>query len=235
MSKGRKAELCVLLVLFLTGAGLEVLIGGEKGIIVMVLALIWGATLWGRRGKAPKKDESAKRIIIVPLLAAVTFFWTAPLFVARSGAWRYGMIRDIVESRHTVGDISWFPEELPEDVSDYRLQYLPTIAQGDGHFSIRYKSPEDAVKWAEFGRQRSGTVYAGIVINEYGLWCTRSPEAPEALIEIDLPFPKDDSFWEDSLEGTVIYVLYDNGDQHRHRADLVIVNESQGMVQLSHT
>ena len=62
----------------------------------------------------------------------------------------YQFDKKYAEMKHGNSSVAWFPETLPDQISDYHLSYLPGMMQGTGHFTVQFTcSPEDAKQIAE--------------------------------------------------------------------------------------
>lgn len=85
------------------------------------------------------------------LIAAFTImltFTTPPFFSSRS-LWKYPMQRAYIACFRNVKAPAEFPDKPEEVLGDYEFEYMPSVMQGTGHYSVTYRtSPERAAAYA---------------------------------------------------------------------------------------
>ncbi len=244
-SKNIRTELVICAVIMLTGIAGLILVGGEKPVFLCAAAAVWAAVIIkiekNNTERSKKVSESAKRVIIALLFSVLSQVFTAPLFTASTGAWRYPVIKKYVELYSTVGDISWLPDKMDSSVKDYKLSYAPTVMQGSGYFNVRFKcSSKEAAKWADYGNKHSKSVFSGLDLDDdWNYYVTDEITGQKVFADLgyDLDFSitqADRDFWQGHLDGAEIFVIYATTNSNHPHFDLVIVNKTEGMVQLSH-
>ncbi|WP_028520337.1 hypothetical protein [Ruminococcus flavefaciens] len=169
----------------------------------------------------------AALILIFFILIAKGFNCTTP--------WKYYSQRKYVAILHP-GYSDSFPHKLPKNVSDYRIESVPSILQGTGHFSVRFSTSEQQLTRyeAEYSKQ---AIYI-IPFSEFTYQGIASVDemAPETYLDsregdgsIYVPFDYD--FWEGHEDDSVVYVISVVHNSNHPRGESVIINKKDGMIE----
>ena len=133
----------------------------------------------------------------------------------------------------------WFPDKLPDDAENCRMDYLPTIMQGGGLFSVGFECGEGtAAEWESFGKENA--VYI-VPLSEYakadgeffdpkGYEVSAQNAEQNDYPTLDVHYDK--KLWQGSEDGAVIYVMYTNLNWNHPHTEAVIVSRNDGKVQL---
>lgn len=148
--------------------------------------------------------------------AAVFLFLTPPLELHSSQKWQYPFQRRFIGLYPNVKEPAWFPDFRKDVQRDYRFEYVPSIMQGTGHFTVHFvTSPERAAEYAvQFSAQTDETYL---------------------LAECDLDgnaLYADTGFFADAPDA-VIYVLESNHYFNHPHSSTVVVDTASGKVELT--
>lgn len=235
-----RVEMCFAWAIFLAAAALFVLTGSRNAFVPAIVGGAWAVTVRSKMKKAVAEpwQENVKRIIIFLLIAAFSQSF-APFYVSRSGAWRYPIIKSYVEFYHTCDIPDWFPDKIPDGAEDYRLDYLPSVMQGIGHFSARFKcSGEELDRIESIGKERALFI---VPLADYvkdgadRIYAAGYEASPEYKADEDAMISYvvcDSEFWQGCEDGAVMYIISTDLDTIESHTDAIIVNRDSGMVQL---
>ena len=202
----------------------------------------------------PQPDEAAKNPlkrkvparIIIFLAALLILFLPAPISLHSTMLWKYPFQRAYLNVYHNIQVPAWYPEFRGDVVSDYTMDYLASIMQGTGHFSVRFMTtPERA---SELERQFASTALYADAMPELSAessffslavpeeqWSSFSVPKPE-LWDGNVEIYADGSFW--NAEGkkspnATVYVLDAKCNWNHPASSAVIIDRETGAVQLS--
>lgn len=167
-----------------------------------------------------KRDYFARALAFV---IAEGFIFCTPPFLSSESLWRYPVQRGYIGLYRNIREPEDFPDFRADAESGYSFEYIPSIMQGSGYYSVRFvTSPERAAEYAE---EYEKTAQYVIPYEEYGERYTLS-STEEILIYAD------NEFWSAASEA-VIYVCETNLSFNHPHTFAVIVDADRGMVQLS--
>lgn len=190
----------------------------------------------GQEMPAGKKPGSRRRVKIIIIAAAVIglILLFPPLELHTTSVRQYPNFKAYAERYHNIHEPEWYPDLMGDVQSDFRFDYMPSIMQGAGHWSVRFvTSPETAARYAdELG---AGAPYE-LMLSQYDDSVMVSVNdlgysAPE--YHNILSFYRDEDFWKGHEETARVYVLSSNLDQNHPHTSAVIVDEEAGMVEMS--
>lgn len=179
-----------------------------------------------------------RSVISVPIVCAVIFCLLKSPSGFRSDLPRaYRFDKQFAELKHGNSSVKWFPQKLPEQISDYHLSYLPSLMQGTGHFTVRFTcSPEEAENIAETYAAKA--IYT-FPLQELHHGMTYQVEAfsPKATVTYDNDHSLD-IYWDYDFFGTdnpdaVVYVTAAVHNWNHPHSSAVIVDSKKGAVEFS--
>ncbi|MGN1100681.1 MAG: hypothetical protein ACI4RG_00710 [Huintestinicola sp.] len=213
-SKFRKVLSTAILLLCTAGAFVT------EDLKLIIAGLIGSVLCLSVKNGLRKRDYFARAIAF---LIAEAFIFSAPPFLSSSSLWRYPIQRGYIGLYRNIREPEAFPDFRPDVESGYRFEYLPSILQGAGHYSVCFvTSPEKAAEYAE---RFSETAQYIIPLEEYdGRYSVSDTEEIAAYI--------DREFWSEP-SGAQIYVCETNLNFNHPHTFAVIVDKDRGMIQLS--
>lgn len=162
--------------------------------------------------------------IIVMLLVVGFLFLMPPLTITSAGIWQYPFQRAYVRLYQNVKE-DWFPDFFKDVESDYYFDYMPSIMQGTGHYSVEFvTSPERAAAYASRYAEEAWKV---IPLAGYSGSGARYPDEGKITVYLN------DAFWEGSSPAATIYVLDAVTDPNHPHSSAVIVDTATGKIQFS--
>ena len=105
----------------------------------------------------------------------------------------------------------YFPDSIPHGAKGYRLEFLPTIMQGDGHLNVSFKDAEYVSEVSENIRSRSLQTYT---LSEY----------PDCYLGMEWPIEVPSSVRTEHPDGE-IYFLSSNNYGNHPRGTAVIIDD----------
>lgn len=171
-----------------------------------------------------RKKASLPRLITKVLSAAivVSFMNAIPHGFKSASAWRYSYQIRHVQNIRANGYAECFPDKLPENISDYSLRYLPSFAQGAGHFSVCFTAPNE---------------YISECMNKYSksaLKCSALTENTGDITKADdIPFYKNSSFWEGFESSATVFIISTNDNFNHPKCSAVIIDKGNGRIEFS--
>jgi hypothetical protein len=236
MTAALKTEIGFLIFLLTAALLFMVVLGSSKAMGLAVLLVIWSRILFGRTASnftGESWHENAKRIIIFMLIAGAMQLFP-PISVGARNAWRYPLIKKYVSAYNSCRIADWFPEEMTQGISDYKLGYMPSILQGTGYFTVCYAG-EDAAEWESYGKENAAYIVPladyiasdGTHFDPSDYAVSSAPSSSDPTL--DVGYEKD--FWTEHESDAVIYVIDTNLDSNHPRTEAVIVDVKSGLVQ----
>ncbi len=207
----------------------------DHGLIRMIISGIWFIynLIWVIIGA--EKNHIAVSItsgvIIIPMILFMSIFF---LGFSSDTPWKYNFQKLYVIFRNNY-EFKVAPEKLPDDISDYSMEYLPSIMQGTGHSSVRFKASHDVIKAYE-------EEYSAKAIYTYPLSVFQDGSidveqvSPKADIGIkddkSLLVYKDTDFWSESTSATVYVISAVHNWNHPH-STAVIIDSEKNMIEFA--
>lgn len=235
-----RVERCFAWAIFLAAASLFILTGSSNAFVPAALGCIWAVMIRSKMKKGGEPvQESIKRMMIFLLISAFSQLF-APLHVGETGAWRYPVIKGYIEAYNTTDIPDWLPDKIPAGAEDHRLDYLPSVMQGNGHFSLRFKcGGEELDRLESLGREKAKYIIPLADYIEKGGDISVSGYEVSPAYEIsgdgqgtlsDVRY--DSEFWQGYEDGAEILVISASLDSHKPHSEVMIINRESGMVQL---
>lgn len=186
----------------------------------IIAGLIGGVICLSVKRGLRKRDYFAR---VLAFLIAEAFIFSTPPFLSSNSLWRYPIQRGYIGLYSNIREPEAFPDFIADVESGYRFDYMPSILQGAGHYSVCFvTSPEKAAGYAE--RYSEAAQYV-IPLEDYdGRYTISSTE--EIVVYTDR------EFWSEP-SGAQIYVCETNLSFNHPHTFAVIVDVDRGMVQLS--
>jgi len=149
--------------------------------------------------------------------------------------WRYKFQKAYM-GEFTKESIDFCPDELPDDISDYKIEYTPPFMQGAGYFSLRFKTDaEHIAKYKEEYTEKAAYIYT---LNNY-LNISEQDDAENTTVtttEVSRPYVSigyDRGFWTGHGENAEIHLLEFKDDITHEYSCSVIIDQEDCMVEFS--
>ncbi|MGN0692852.1 MAG: hypothetical protein ACI4K7_10930 [Oscillospiraceae bacterium] len=198
-----------------------ILTASAQFIIAALIIGISSAVSFKSGKKAPPKKKDIVLKVISALIVLTIIFSMPPLGLSSRMLWQYPFQKSFVGMYRNMKEPRWFPDFRNDVIADYRFDYLPSIMQGTGHFSVRFvTSPECAAEYVEkFSSQAKWTLsYENVS------FAAPQDEYPDIFADRD--------FWESSPNAAV-YILDGVVDWNHPHSSAVIIDVQTGRIQLS--
>ena len=223
-----KAHIIALAVILVLSALWYVLLGDLKLLFVStILFCFWGFS------------KKTGRNVILLILATAMVLWlgmgTSPLMLSSQTLWKYPFQRAYIGLYHNITEPDWFPDFEGDVKGGYEFDYMASMLQGTGHYSVYFETDEETVKryMADFSKQAKHS----FTFEEYS-------QAPRSEFSADgKPKPKE-SIGDISLfvgsrydkctsADVLVYVLDTNYDFNHPHTSAVIIDTQKNTVFLS--
>lgn len=151
--------------------------------------------------------------------------------------WKYNAQRKYVDRMHN-GRSDCFPDELPEDISDYSIEYMPSIMQGTGHFRVHFRTSPQQLE--EYEKTYSAQALYTIPLENFGgnfdVGVKEFAPGAEVKFEDDqsLSVAYNREFWEGHDKDATVYVVSAVHNWNHPHSGAVIINKAEGMVEFTH-
>lgn len=191
-----------------------------KFIFAAIIIGIISVTGLQKDKKAPSEKKDIILRVISVWIVLMFIFSTPPLGLSSRFLWQYPFQKSLVGMYSNVKEPEWFPDFREDVLGEYRFDYLPSIMQGTGHFSVRFRtSPRRAAEYAEiYSRQAKWTIAF-----DNAIYSEPRDECPD--------FFSDRDFWGDS--SAKVYILDGVADWNHPHSSAVIIDTNTGKIQLS--
>lgn len=155
---------------------------------------------------------------VVPLFfgSAIFLFLTPPYVLKSPFMWQYPFQSRFL-SLYRYGEPDWFPDFRKDVRSDYCFEFLPSMMQGTGFYTVHFvTSPERAAE------------YAG----QYADTGAETVPLPECLADFDSAVHVNADFFPDPDAATV-YVISSNRNWNHPHSKTVTVDPVSGRVEIT--
>lgn len=206
----------------------------DHGLIRMIISGIWFAFNLIMVLKCAEKIHVAVSIVLTVIFVTILFFQSI-FFLGFSSdtPWKYNFQKLYVIFRNNY-EFKVAPEKLPDDISDYSMEYLPSIMQGTGHSSVRFKASYDVIKAYEeeysakaiYTYPYSEFEYGHLTVDEV------SPKAVSKYEDCGLDIYSDTDFWSESTSATVYVISAVHNWNHPH-SSAVIIDSEKNMIEFA--
>jgi hypothetical protein len=202
-------------------------------LILALMAVIMGLLSAGKYRNTQKPADSAdgtaaskpviKRKIgcAVPAFigTAVFLFLTPPLSIRSTSEMQYPFENRFL-SLYRYGEPEWFPDFMPDVQSDYYFEFMPSILQGTGFYTVRFvTTPERAAEYAaEFAEKAVESVPL------------HACDQDEYALHVDI---NGEFFGDLPDESVTVYILKNNRNRNHPKSSSVTVDPVSGKIDLT--
>lgn len=161
-------------------------------------------------------------------------FCTPTLTIHSRLTWQYPFQKFYTGLYQNVREPEWFPDFRDDVRSDYSFDYMPSIMQGTGHYSVCFvTSPEIAAEYEnKFASQARYIIPLDDFTARSGWYTIGDAKDDSGNNVLDIYWNMD--FWESGEEPTAqIYVLDAVLNFNHPHSSAVIVDRESGRIQLS--
>ena len=206
--------------------------------VCFVLTLIWSflilafiAAVIGLYGKitAPKTEPESppeprvsltkRKVGCASLLffgTAVFLFLTPPIALESPFMWQYPFQSRFL-SLYRYGEPEWFPDFRKDVKSNYRFEFLPSIMQGTGFYTVHFVTmPERAAEYAK----------------QYAEAGADAVPLPDCIADFDSAVRVNEDFFPEPDAATV-YVIQSNRNFNHPHSKTVTVDPVSGRVEIT--
>ena len=224
--KPTKKQIIIILAAAALGAVCSVLTG-DLGLFIFFtgIAVFWALVKAALAGK-----------VIISLVAMYIFLGTPPMTVNSSALWKYPFQRAYIGLYQNIKEPEWFPDFERDVKGEYELDYMPSILQGTGHYSVYFETDGETLK--RYTDEFSAKAVYSFTFAEYSA-AERSAYAPA-----DSDEKRDNSIGDISMflggrysdctsAGVQVYVLETNMDFNHPHTSAVFIDKDNNAVFLS--
>ena len=218
------------------------LVGGLRFLIMTVLNFLCGSLIKSERENNIREGRKAGSPGAAGIVTLILFNFAAvlftgfllfpPIYISSHLKWKYPFQKSYIGLYQNIQEPDWFPDFMGDVREDYRFEYMPSILQGDGHYSVRFVTDrETAEKYAaKFAETAVYTVRLGAAYSDGSFLVeNETPETYDDYLEIQ----KDDGFWIGASPLATAYVLNAYCNWNHPSASAVIVDPVTGKIELS--
>lgn len=229
------AVLTFILIIALIGTACFVLTNSVKFLIAAALIII--ICMVGNKADKNDLQNRIKNIIgrILALIIILFFMFSIPsITISSSSLWKYPFQSFYIGLYRNVKEPAWFPDFRNDVQSGYSFEYIPSIMQGTGHYSVCFVTSSEIA--AEYEKEFASQARYIIPLDEYSShegWYTIGEDKDDSGNNVlDVYWNMD--FWEKSGEPNAqIYVLDAVLNWNHPHSSAVIIDTESGRVQLS--
>lgn len=224
-----KVYIIALAVIAMLSALWYVLLGDLKLLLVStILFCLWGFS-----------KKSGRNAILLILATAMTLwlgFGTAPLSVSSQTLWKYPFQRAYIGLYQNIAEPDWFPDFAGDVKGGYEFDYMASMLQGTGHYSVYFETDGETVK--RYAQDFSKQAKYSFTFAEYAA-SKRTSDAPAGTKQEQNNSIGDISMYVGSrYDGcssadVQIYVLETNFDFNHPHTSAVMIDRNNNTVFLS--
>lgn len=207
----------------------------NKGLFRFIISGIWFIRNLICVKKGAEENHFFKSIkwcvIVIPVIAYSSLF--APGIKSKS-AWKYDFQRKYIEF-YNHNALANMPDEFPDEMTDYRLDYMPSVLQGTGHSSVRFKASQDVIKaYEEEYSAKAIYTYPLSVFQDGSIDVEQISPKADIGIQDDksLLVYRDTDFWSESTSATVYVTSATHNWNHPH-STAVIIDSEKNMIEFA--
>ena len=227
------AALVFTLILVLAGIAGFILTAAAKFLVAAVVCVPVGLIGYA----LDKNSDSKKRIIgrIIALIIILFFMFSmSPLIIRSSNIWQYPFQKFYIGLYQKSDSAAWFPDFRNDVQSGYSFEYMPSIMQGTGHYSVCFVTSTEIA--AEYERKFASQAKYIVPLDDFTARSFYSVNGNS-----DNPWEDDVldiywnmNFWQKGEEPNAkIYVLDAVLNYNHPHSSAVIIDTESGRVQLS--
>lgn len=207
----------------------------DHGLKRMIISGIWFAFNLIMVLKCAEKIHVAVNIILTVIFVTILFFQSI-FFLGFSSdtPWRYNFQKSYIIFRNNY-EFRVAPEKLPDEMNDYRLDYMPSVLQGTGHSSVRFKASQDVIKaYEEEYSAKAIYTYPLSVFQDGSIDVEQVSPKADIGIQDDksLLVYRDTDFWSESTSATVYVTSATHNWNHPH-STAVIIDSEKNMIEFA--
>ena len=222
--------------LILTFLAVITLIFVGTGTIRLIFAGLWAAALVLSVRKGRKKGFWITLFGNTFWAFIVSCVFYLPGAFASETAWRYRFQMKYVDIMRN-GSFDCFPDKLPGEISDYRIEYLPSMMQGTGHFRVHFKT--SAQQLERYEKEYSAQALYTVPLEDFkGNWDIQVDEVnPKATVyygDKSLEVAYDKYFWAGHEKDAAVYVVSAVHYWNHPHSGAVIINKAENMIEFTH-
>lgn len=147
--------------------------------------------------------------------------------------WRYGFQKEYIKSSGS-SYVDYFPDKLPDGISDYIFDFQEAVMQGDGHASLSFIADNKLVD--EYIKEYSKDAIYTFEVSK-GANITPQTVSPEAIQEVEgdttLRVYFDEDFWGADKENATVYVFSAVHNFNHPSSSALIIDKKTNKVQFS--
>ena len=147
--------------------------------------------------------------------------------------WRYGFQKKYIENSGS-SYVDYFPDKLPEGISDYHFDFRQAAMQGDGHASLSFIADDKLVN--EYIREYSKDAIYTFEVSK-GANITPQTVSPKAIQEVKddttLRVYFDEDFWGADKENATVYVFSAVHNFNHPSSSALIIDKKTNKIQFS--
>ena len=236
-----KAKMPVLpLILTILFAAGFILIGGLRFLIMAAVSFLCG--IWAKSAREKSLREGRKEsnlraggrgieIIVTFIFALCSCFCFPPFQTSSDLKWKYPFQKSFIKLYHNIQEPDWFSDFLGDVRGDYRFDYMPTILQGTGHYSVRFVTDREIAERYASKLAETAVHIVRLDDNYNGSFHVEN-ETPENYDDSFYIY-KDEEFWNDASSSAKVYVLYTDYDWNHPDTSAVLIDPETGKVEFS--
>lgn len=114
----------------------------------------------------------------------------------------------------------FFPKEIPSSATDYELDFLPSLMQGQGHLTVSFKADDEYIE--DLKSSLEDKAIHIVPVKEFGAFNEQihSEDPEDPFREVDLYWGK----WNEEHPNGTVYIISTNYYSHHPHADAVIID-----------
>lgn len=230
---------CIFLVPFLAMAAFSAysfVMVGTNGMQTLMIGAVWSFLLIVSIIMGRRRFMLLGIIVNIFCLLVYYFIFSIPGGFWSTEQWRYDHQRKYVDTIKN-GHSDCFPDELPRDISDYRIEYQPSFWQGTGHFRVHFRTSSEQLE--QYEKEYSAQAIYTIPLTDFYGGRTEVKEiSPKAVVSYDgdksLVVASDSDFWSGHEKGAAVYVVSAVHNWNHPHSGAVIINKTEKMVEFTH-
>ena len=197
-------------------------------VIITIAVAVLSGTAKADPNMAAKQIKSVSAVLAVMLLIG---FSMPPIGISSPFKWQYPIQRFYTGLYHNEKEPDYFGDFLGDVQSDYKFEYLPSIMQGTGYYSVTFTtSPERAAEYAaEFAPKAQYTISLAEYIDSDIYYIGERDPAMKNVLDVYVS----ESMKNGCSDKAKIYVLSAVLNFNHPHSSAVIVDTETGKVQLS--
>lgn len=230
----KKYLISVCISAFFTIAGIAgvILTSASNFMVTAVFSAIIGTAAFFA-GRRTKYSFRPMYYIGMNIAAVLIIHSMPPVVLNTEKAWQYGFARAYTGMYRNIHEPGWFPEAVSDNDGYFHFDYLPSILQGTGHYSVSVIVSDDTL--AEYER-----CYSEMAVITVDTQLSDSVFIPEedrkkfinAYSEDHLDIFVDREFWRE-YSPVRVYVIDGVLNSNHPHSSVVIIDRENRMVQFS--